>query len=227
MNKNIFITGHTSGLGLGLKEYFSQEEYNVYGLSRSCQEDENNIKINLSNLSLLREKIDKFMSNKKFSFCFLNAGILGGIKKVIDIDQDEMLNSFSINVVSTKLIIDSIIRNGCCENFIVISSGAANKGYDGWLNYCISKSSLKQMVSCYAIENEHLHFISLAPGVIKTKMQDEIIGEDVEKFSSIQKFKDLYHHNPTPLEISKKIYENLDLIRSLENGSFFDLRSIK
>ena len=172
VTKNIFITGHTSGLGLGMKKCFLKNGYNVYGLSRSCIDDKFNLKLNLSELDELREKIDSFMIHKEFDLCILNAGILGGIKKVVDLNASDMIESFSINVISTKLIIDSAIRNKSCNNFIVISSGAANRGYDGWLNYCVSKSSLKQMVYCYTIENPELRFISLAPGVVKTKMQD-------------------------------------------------------
>jgi benzil reductase ((S)-benzoin forming) len=226
MSRNIFITGQTSGFGLGLKRCFLDNGYNVYGLSRSCIEDDFNLKIDLKEIKNLTEKIDYFMKNKKFDLAILNAGVLGGLKKVTDISITEMINIFSINVISTKLIIDSAIRNKSCGNFIVISSGAANKGYDGWLNYCISKSSLRQMVHCYAIENPQLRFISLSPGTIKTKMQDEIVNEDPDVFSSVGKFIKLYDCNPTPEQVAKKMYKNINLLNDLENGSFFDLRSI-
>lgn len=226
MSKNIFITGQTSGFGLGLKKCFLDNGYDVYGLSRSCTDDYFNLRIDLLELTNLREKIDSFMKNKKFDLAILNAGILGGLKKVTDIGISEMIDSFSINVISTKLIIDSAIRNQSCANFIIISSGAANKGYDGWLNYCISKSSLKQMVHCYAIENPQLRFISLSPGTIKTKMQDEITKEDPDVFSSVEKFIKLYDYNPTPEQVAKKMFNNINILNELENGSFFDLRSI-
>lgn len=226
MIKSVFITGHTSGLGQGLKQCFADNGYEVFGLSKSCANDERNLNADLHKLEDLNDKLDKFLENKKFDICFLNAGILGEIQKATNIDKEDMLRCFSINVISTKIIIDAMIRCGSCNTFISISSGASNRAYDGWLNYCISKSSLRQMISCYAIENKDMHFISLAPGIIKTKMQDEIIKYNPLVFSSIQKFKDLYDSNPTPIQVSKNIFKKLNLLLSLDSGSFIDLREI-
>ena len=71
------------------------------------------------------------------------------------------------------------------DTVIGISSGAAQKAYDGWLSYCITKAAFKQMISCYALENTQTHFASVSPGPVKTKMQETLRGVDYNKFESL------------------------------------------
>ena len=88
-------------------------------------------------------------------------------------------------------------------------------------------SALKQLISCYALENKNIHFLSLAPGVIKTKMQDYLLEQDATKFSSLKKFHEIYNSIPGPDTTASKMFDNLEFLNNLESGTFFDLREIK
>jgi len=228
MKKKVFITGTSSGLGLSLCDVFLQNNYEVYGISRSpTPRDIKSEIIDLSQLHHLNETLSSLIKNQDFEYIFLNAGSLGQIKKAHEITLEEFYKNFCINVVSSKQILDFLLTNNKIKNVIAISSGAADKAYDGWLNYCVSKSALKQLISCYALENKNIHFLSLAPGVIKTKMQDYLLEQDAAKFSSLEKFHKLYNHIPGPDFIASRLFSNLEFLNNLESGTFFDLRRIK
>ena len=61
------------------------------------------------------------------------------------ISDNEILEVLKINVFANKIIINwSILYK--CKYFIGISSGAAKKNYDSWLNYCVTKSAFRSML---------------------------------------------------------------------------------
>jgi len=224
----IVITGSSAGLGKSLYQKFKSNGHDVVGISRS----ESSTTDLLCDLSRLEEVNFTFNSvskeNDVIDYLFLNAGVLGKINKANEINQSDLIDALQINVLSNKAILDTLINHKVTiKNVIAISSGASNKAYDGWLMYCLSKSALNQLISCYAIENKDIHFLSLAPGIMQTKMQDLIVKYDSNKFSSIEKFKSLYGYNDTPDKIAHKIFMNLERFSSIESGRFFDLRDIR
>jgi benzil reductase ((S)-benzoin forming) len=223
----VLVTGSSSGLGKCLVRNFLDIGCDTIGISRTKSEETDYICNFESNENIKTTLSKALMGLDKIDYLFLNAGTLGNIAKAASIDNDDLMNVFQINLFANKVILDTIINSHVSvNNVILISSGASLKAYDGWLSYCLTKASLNQLGRCYAIENSDIRFISLAPGIIQTKMQDQIIESSSELFSSISKFKELYGKNPTPDAIAKKIIENLDRLEALDSGSYFDLRSI-
>lgn len=55
--------------------------------------------------------------------------------------------------------------------FILVSSGAAIKPYQGWLPYCVSKSACNMLVAGLGLEEQKVISIALRPGVVDTEMQ--------------------------------------------------------
>jgi NAD(P)-dependent dehydrogenase (short-subunit alcohol dehydrogenase family) len=226
--KKVLITGSSSGLGLSLCDTFLKNGYEVFGISRSKTEREITSSIvDFADKDRIKSTLSDLVKNHSFEYVILNAGTIEPIKKAVDLSLEEFERSFQINVGASKQILDFLFKNGnLVKNVIGISSGASNKPYDGWLNYCVTKSAFRQLISCYAIENEKSHFVSVAPGIIKTKMQDYILSKDATKFKSLLKFHNLYDTLEGPNEISEKIFDNLELFASLDSGSFVDLRNI-
>ena len=182
--KSIVITGASSGLGKCLHESFSKK-YNIINISRSFLECENNIANNFSDLSGLKQKLE---ANKiKHQLCILNAGTMGDIALSSEITDEEFLKTLKINVVANKIIIDWSIQNGC-SRFIGISSGAATKNYDGWLNYCVSKSAFRSMLLQYQKDLPMMKFKLISPGVLKTGMNKKIKDQDISKYPDMKKF---------------------------------------
>jgi benzil reductase ((S)-benzoin forming) len=200
-NRAIVITGASSGLGECLYKSFS-ESYNVINISRTMSPSEYNIVTNLNDLSGLKKKLE--MNKIKHDLCILNAGTMGRIESAGQIGDEELLQALRINVLANKIIIDWSILNGC-KNFIGISSGAATKNYDGWLNYCVTKSAFRSMLLQYQKDSPKLNFRLISPGILSTEMNIKIKALDVTLFPDMSKF----HQNPAedPRKASGLIYQ--------------------
>jgi benzil reductase ((S)-benzoin forming) len=199
-NRAIVITGASSGLGECLYKSFS-ESYNVINISRTISASEYNIVTNLNDLSDLKQKLE--MNKVKHDLCILNAGTTGSFGLACQIKDEEFLEAFKINVLANKIIIDWSILNGC-KYFIGISSGAATKNYDGWLNYCVTKSAFRSMLLQYQKDLPKLNFKLISPGILSTDMNKKIKALDVVLYPDMVKF----HQTPAvdPQKASELIY---------------------
>ena len=199
--KTVVITGASSGLGECLYESFS-ESYKVINISRTISSCEDNIIIDLNDSTGLKRKLKSKMINH--DLCILNAGTMGRIGSAGQIGDEELLQALRINVLANKIIIDWSILNGC-KNFIGISSGAATKNYDGWLNYCVTKSAFRSMLLQYQKDSPKLNFRLISPGILSTEMNIKIKALDVTLFPDMSKF----HQNPAedPRKASDLIYQ--------------------
>lgn len=199
MNKKelIVITGASSGLGKHLLKSFSKS-HTIINISRSESKCEYNIINDFRDLSGLKFKLE----NNKFEhhLCILNAGTMGSIASAFEINYEEFLEALKINVLANKMIIDWSILNGC-KNFIGISSGAAIKNYDGWLNYCVTKSAFRSMLLQYQKDMPKLNFKLISPGILKTNMNKKIKATDVALYPDMKKF------HQTPAAEPKKAAE--------------------
>ena len=227
---NILITGVSSGLGYELAKKYITNGDNVYGTSRRPTNlNIKHLKCDFNNLSNLTLEFDNFTKNiTQIDLVILNAGILGELKNTSSLQINQFEESFKVNVLSNKIILDTLInKNIKIQQVIGISSGAALKSYYGWSLYCTTKSSFKQLISCYADENPTIHFTSLAPGIIKTPMQDYIYNIDENKIPSVKKFKQMYNNMDSAEDVAKKIFNYTPNLVKLSSGEYFDLRSIK
>ena len=200
-NRAMVITGGSSGLGECLSKSFSKS-YKIVNISRSISGSEYNIVTNFNDLSDLNIKLE--MNKVKHNLCILNAGTMGSIGQACDISDDEFLEALKVNVLANKIIIDWSILNGC-KYFIGISSGAATKNYDGWLNYCVTKSAFRSMLLQYQKDLPKLNFKLISPGILNTDMNKKIKTLDVKLYPDMKKF----HLTPAvdPGKASKLIYE--------------------
>jgi len=195
------ITGASSGLGKCLCQSFSKS-YNVINISRSISASKYNIITNLNDLSDLKLKLE--MNKVKHDLCILNAGTMGNIGLACQISDVDFLESLKINVLANKIIIDWSISNGC-KYFIGISSGAATKNYDGWLNYCVTKSAFRSMMLQYQKDLPKFNFKLISPGILSTGMNKKIKALDVVLYPDMGKF----HQTPAddPQKASELIYK--------------------
>ena len=103
MQKNILITGCSSGLGLALTNYYLQKGFKVFGISRNKPDitDTNFIhkSFDLSNISKIKEDLATFILDiKQIDTVFLNAGMLGKIKILEELSIQEMQKVYELNV---------------------------------------------------------------------------------------------------------------------------------
>jgi benzil reductase ((S)-benzoin forming) len=215
--KSIVITGASSGLGECLSKSFSGS-YDVINISRTISTNLHNIISNFSDLKSLKEKLKTKKLNHEL--CILNAGTMGEIGFASDITDEDFLDTLKINIVANKIIIDWSILNGC-KNFIGISSGAATKNYDGWLNYCVSKSAFRSMFLQYQKDLPKLKFKLISPGILSTKMNKKIKSQNISLYPEMKKFHETIASPPQKAsELIYRKYRDYFKSEKLE----FDLR---
>lgn len=224
---NVLITGTSSGLGYELAKQFIAKGDTVYGISRGTSDlCINQIQCDFHDLQTIPPSLSKLIDTTTFDIVILNAGMLGDINKTNDLRVDQFYDIFTVNVLANKVIIDWLLNHKInVKNIIGISTGAASKAYYGWSLYCTSKAAFKQLISTYAQETPDTHFISLAPGIIKTKMQDYINSLDEVEIPSITKFKSIYKDMDTANIVAEKIIKWLPKINDFESGNYYDLRN--
>ncbi|RXJ89056.1 short-chain dehydrogenase [Arcobacter sp. CECT 8983] len=229
MNKNILITGCSSGLGLALTKLYLEKGYKVFGISRRKPKIEHKNfffkEFDLSKIESIKIELSTFITNiKEIDTVFLNAGMLGEIKEITKLETKEIQEVLNLNVFANKELLD-ILATLKTNTVVGISSGASKNGSKGWGSYSLSKSSLNMLLNLYAKEMLDTKLLAIAPGVIETPMTDYIRFDiDDEIFTSAKKLKNGEIQKPEAA--AKRLFEVLKTKNEFESGSFIDVRNI-
>ena len=198
-----FITGSSRGIGKALvEEALKQDQSRVVGFSRSSGMQHphyTHVMADLSDVQSLAQQAEDFfpaLDDAQRIVLINNAGTLGDIKYVGDLDPPSVITLFNLNVTAPALLMNAFVsqyRTSEAEKVIInVSSGAGKYPVDGWSGYCASKAALDMLSQVAALESEkratNFRVYALAPGVVDTPMQAEVRGADAADFSTIDKF---------------------------------------
>jgi benzil reductase ((S)-benzoin forming) len=234
---NILITGTNSGLGYGLTRYFLELGHTVYGISRKQNDvlkSYENFKFlfqDLSRFSEIETNIGSFLRGvRELDIVILNAGVLKEIKDLKDTTLEEIHEIMDINVWANKVLIDVLFRQMDEIGQVVgISSGASVSGSRGWNAYALSKATLNMLILLYAQEHPATHFCALAPGLIKSKMQNYIYEfPENEHYPVVDRLKKEWEKGqmPEPMEAAETVARAIIKAREFKSGSYLDARNI-
>lgn len=234
---NVLITGTSSGLGYGFAKYYLKKGYHVYGISRKQNPELKsypNFRFlfqDLSNFNEIETNLVSFLNGlERLDLVILNAGILKEIKDMKDTTLDEIHEVMKLNVWSNKLIIDTLFNHiREIRQVVAISSGAAVSGARGWNAYSVSKAALNMLINLYAKEHTNTHFTALAPGLIKTKMQDYIYDfPENEHYPVVERLKHsrMAGEMPEPEEAAEINANAIEKAFNYRSGSFLDSRNL-
>ena len=113
-----------------------------------------------------------------------NAGILGDIMPIWQIDPKSWDATFAVNVTANWRLIrsfDPLLRQSNAGRAIFMTSSAANKCTAYWGPYSVSKAALDALVRTYAAETQKtsIKTMLLSPGPLRTAMRKAAMpGED-------------------------------------------------
>ena len=187
LNKTVFITGSSRGIGLSMAKAFFEDGYFVIGTSRS----EFDLETALGSKNCLHMVLDVTDRDAiKHALELLNARSIlpsvvvnnAGITKdqlflrMKDDDWDQVINTNLTSVFNiTKTFIKSMVkaREG---RIINISSVAALMGNPGQVNYSASKSGIGGFTRSLAKEvaSRNITVNSITPGFIESDMTDAL-----------------------------------------------------
>jgi len=206
--KAIIITGISRGLGKAFFDILKDEQAYLVCISRSFADYQITLaeksdkiellKFDLSNVKDLLSGLKNSKTLEKSDFEELvfinNAGVIIPIGKVGDIDKEEISKSININFTSPALMTNFLLgycnKNKTKLKIINISTGAADKPFEGWSVYCSTKAAAKMFFDVIA-EEKKATVENVDPGVLNTSMQKEIRDADESDFPLVKNFEDL------------------------------------
>jgi NAD(P)-dependent dehydrogenase (short-subunit alcohol dehydrogenase family) len=143
--------------------------------------------------------------------------------------RNVLLNSAAAQVLG-QFFLRAIADLNCDQHLVMISSGAAQRPYEGESSYCAGKAAMDQWVRVVGREQERraagCRVVAIAPGTVDTAMQDEIRATDTHAFPEAQRFRELWHKGglSRPHEVARAIWSSLD--RTLDNGAVLHVRDL-
>lgn len=221
-----YVTGTSSGIGHAfVKELLKNERNLIVGMGRSCNISHTHykhIKIDLSKLNDINgiEFEEAAVHDVSKIILFNNSAQVKPVKYLGNLENQDIIQSFNLNLIAPILLMNNFIKKTKkleIEKVVMnVSSGAAQTAVDGWSLYCSSKSGINMVSEVSNIESEksglNLKVFAVAPGVVDTKMQDEIRNSDQDDFSRLEEFKN-YKENEvlrSPEWVAKKYIEIIE-----------------
>ncbi len=120
-----------------------------------------------------------------------NAGIIDPIGRITDIDASTWGRNISINLIGAFYVVHAslphLLRASGGGVLLNVSSGAADKPYEGWSAYCAGKAGLQMLTRSVAMETEGsgLRCVGVRPGVVDTEMQVSIRASGINPVSAL------------------------------------------
>lgn len=240
--KNAFISGVSSGIGLGLAKLLLQDDYMVYGVSRRMPSDligYQNFRfchVDFANGQLAAIALKQFVEREKvgkFSKVFLNVGQFGRriapLDKIAIADLDELMH---VNVWSHKVVLDCFLEKRLAIETVVFSSSIAGvRARAGNSGYAITKAALNMMAKLYSLENKNIHFVVLGLCAVDTNLSATIGSLPLEgNFPEIENLRTRARDVNYLVSADKRAADVLDLLsaqkkNNIPNGEFVEIRS--
>lgn len=235
MPKNILITGVSSGIGQGLLNYYLANGNHVYGISRRSvvlnSEKFHFINLDLAQTDQITVTLTRLLQEvTSLDLVILNAGILPPFGDMQNTALKTINMTMQINVWSNKIIIDILLAKvPILKQIVAISSGASLSGARGWNAYALSKTTLNMLIALYAAEVESTHFSAIAPGVVKTEMQNYVsslnTSDDYPVLKHLQAARGTVNM-PTPEDVAPKLAQAFQQVLLLPSGKYLDIRDL-
>lgn len=164
-----------------------------------------------------------------------NAGAIAPVKRTGSMHPEALQRNIALNLTAPMMLVNAFVeatRGLECPRLIVnISSGAAKRPIDGWSAYCSAKAGLDMATRALALEQirekNPVRVLSFAPGIVDTRMQEEIRGASPEDFALLDQF--IAFKNEGKLATAEAVAHVLmDYLEedSFENGALVDYREL-
>lgn len=239
--KHYFITGTSRGIGKFLAENLLKNNSNkVTGISRTNSIKHKNYNHITTDLANLEDTESIFFPNIEGADEIVlvnNSGVISEIKRIGKLKNKHIITDYNVNVVSPSILMNNFIKRyqkySNKRTILNVSSGAGKYPIDAWGTYCATKSALDMFSENIQLEQSllkkqnRIKIFSVAPGVVDTKMQDQIREVSKVEFSGVQKFIDLKNNNEliSPNDASTKI---INIIQNRDNFDdvLLDIRNL-
>jgi benzil reductase ((S)-benzoin forming) len=234
VNRNILITGVSSGIGLALARVYLRAGFEVFGVSRReatgllAEPAMHFQSIDLACLSSIPPKIQALLDGvTHLQLIVLNAAMLGRIADLREMPIEELHRVMDVNLWANHQILNTLFNSGkTVRQVVAISSGAAVTAFRGWNVYSISKAALNKWIELLAVELPDTHFSAIAPGIVHTPVQDYLASlPPDDRFPSLDYLRRSRGtaRMPEPEHAAKRLAIGISRALQHRSGSFLEI----
>ncbi|AKK19904.1 SDR family oxidoreductase [Candidatus Liberibacter africanus] len=196
-NRLALVTGSSRGIGYYTALELAKSDAHVIACGRDVSQLEKlrntlvkiNKKIDIMSFDLkdgkALELTKKYIAKRwgKLDILVANAGILGPINPIRQIQEKYFADVMSVNVMVNLNIMrtfDPWLKKSHCGRAIILSSGAAHKCRPFWGAYSTSKAAVEALARTWSKETSHtnLRIINVDPGPTRTSMREKAMPEE-------------------------------------------------
>ncbi|WP_105619606.1 (S)-benzoin forming benzil reductase [Vallitalea okinawensis] len=244
------ITGTSKGLGEAIARSLLEDDHYLFCISRQKNNQligaaySKDVELNYYIQDLqdhnglqytFKEIVNKIDMNQAKSITLINnAAMIHPIKRVESCTYTEIDQHLAVNLgapmMLSSMFIDFTKKADVRKRIINITSGAANKPFYGWSNYCSGKAALDMFTKCVAEEQKNtvnpVHILGFSPGIMDTTMQQQIRNVEEENFIRVEEFKNFKEQEllRTPEFVAKQLI--LLMQQDITSGSVVDIKEL-
>ena len=181
-NKNIIVTGSSSGIGLSITKTLLKNKANVLGISRKnpnfSSKNYQHIKFDLSKIESEYEKLRNLIKDKPIEGLISNAGS-GKLESLENFSPKQITEFINLNLNSHIIITRLLLPNFKANNngfLIYIGSEASYKVGKYGSIYSACKFGLRGFVKSIRIETSlnNVKVTQINPGIVKTPFYNNL-----------------------------------------------------
>jgi len=201
-SKSILITGITSGLGSVVLQKCLNEQFQVTGVVRNKEQQEQlgkqfntPLDILIADLSKREEvkELSRNLKNRTFDYILLNAGC-GDTGRFHKLTEDSIDILMEANLLSNMRLVYALLPDALehKSKIVFVSSLAARMPGSMYTSYCVSKAGLSHFYSCIKREYPSLPLLCIEIGAVNTPMHKKSKNTEAnpEKFRSAEEVGD-------------------------------------
>lgn len=223
------ITGSSRGLGAAVAENLLISGYNIIGVSRNGNRNLQKYQCFMDITGTVSSETDvhKIFEDAKNKFNHIDgvvhaAAVMGPLGSIEQTDYKSWVNAVEINLQGTYNVLREsarIFRKQEFGHYVGISGGGATSPMPKMTAYAATKSAIVRLVESVARDFDQLEnvtFNSVAPGIMKTEMIDEVIaaGPEIIGHEYFQKMVDFKQNG------EDSVPKAVDLVCHLVSGKF-------
>lgn len=196
--KKALVTGGARGIGLATVEALARAGAEVTFTARndaSVEKALSELPYGVTAKGVVADATDldavAAVASQGIDILINNAGIIGPIGRITDININEFARNHEINITGAFYVIQQVlphmVKNG--GTIVNLSSGAAHNPMEGWSAYCSGKAALKMLTACVDKEfaEKGVRIFGFAPGVVDTGMQGAIRESGINPVSQLKR----------------------------------------
>lgn len=177
MNKNIFITGMSGGIGRFLAERLEREGHTVSGTHfRGKAANANSVFADFSRRTAIDELVGKLKTQKRgWDIVIHSIGVLTPIGPFLTQEFDGFLRAMELNFLNQAYFMQKMhpLLNQSAKVFFFSGGyGGAAKNYSAYLT---AKAALEMFVEQLDREDPSVTYTSIGPGWVKTEIHKQTL----------------------------------------------------